>query len=262
MMMNYHLRDSRRKKKKYFWFVLLLLVLFFYSQILFVLGGVFRFLAYPVWVTKNEIAEQTINPVGFLVSKKQLLVLNKQLQNKLIEAEAMLADRNNLLKENIELKEILGRSYRSEDLVLASVLAKPNVSVYDSLIVDAGENLNIEKGNKVFAFGNVIIGEVEKVENKTSIVNLYSSAQIQTNVFVGLYNIPAIAVGRGGGNFEVKLPKELDFEVGDPVIIPGIKSSFVGSINSIITSPTDSFQTLLVKSNINLFELRWVQIKK
>ena len=253
---------ARQKKRKYFWIFLLLLVLFFYSHILAVLGGVLKFVTYPIWVTKNEITEQLINPASFLVSKKQLLISNRQLKKDILEAEMMLADRNNLLKENIELKEILGRVRAPGDLILATVLVKPNVSVYDSLIVDAGKNLDIKRGNKVFAFGNIVIGEVDKVESKMSKVRLYSSAQTQTNVSVGLYNIPAVAIGRGGGDFEIKLPKELNIEEGDPVTIPNINSFVIGSVVMISTSPTDSFQTLLVKSKINLFELRWVGISK
>ena len=194
------------------------------------------------------------------MSKKNLLISNKQLKKDLGEAEMMLVDRNNLLKENIELKEILNRvGYK--DLIVASVLVKPNISIYDSLIIDVGENLNIEIGDRVFAFGNIIIGEIEKVDSKTASVKLYSSTQEQTNVSVGLYNIPAVAVGRGGGDFEIKLPKELDIEEGDPVVVPSINSAVVGIVESVNTSPTDSFQTLLVKSKVNLFELGWVQIE-
>ncbi len=261
MMTNFHSKHKRQKSRKFFWFLLLVLILFFYSNIISLLGGVFEFVAYPVWITKSELSERAINPLGFANSKKSLLVSVNQLKKEKKELELMLEDRNLLLKENLELKEILDRK-EGRDLLLASVLAKPNISIYDSLVLDAGSNLGVKKGDRVFADGNILIGEIEEAQNKTSRTKLYSSADEKTDVYVGLNNVLAIAIGQGGGNFIIQLPKDLDIQVDDPVFVAGISSSSIGLVVEINTTPTDSFQTLLVKSNVNLFELGWVQVER
>lgn len=261
-MMSYRLKDNRGKKKKWFFVIFLLFLLFFYSNITNFLQKTLQVFIYPVWITENYLDENTINPFGFLASKKELLVFNEELKKDLVEAELMLVDRGVLLKENLELKEILGRSGNIENTVLVAILAKPNRSLYDTLIVDAGKNLDIKKGDKVFALGNVLIGVVDEVDEKTSKVKLFSSQQEKIDVTLGFYNINVIAVGKGGGNFEIRLPRDTEVDVGEIVTMSGFNSPVLGSIEEIISDPVDPFKTLLFKSPVNMFELKWVQILK
>ncbi len=259
MMMNYHSRDNKNKKTKWFFVVVLVVVMFFYSEVIGAFSGLFQSIISPIWVAENNLSATTINPLGFLVSKKQLLLSNEQLRKDVSEAEMMLADRNLLLKENLELKEIMGR-VRVDDFVLASVLSKPNVSEYDTLIVDAGRDLNIKEGDKVLVLGDILVGEVAEVDKKTSKIKLHSSSKEEVEVMVGLFNVSATAVGKGGGNFEIKIPRGVDVEVGDPVASYGLNAPVFGSVEEIISTPADSFKTLLFKSPVNFFEIKWVQI--
>lgn len=265
MTMSYHLGTSlssrQSKKKKFFWLILIVLVLFFYSKVIVFSQEVFKALAYPIWVAETTLDEKTLNPFGFLVSKKKLLLENEQLIQDINEAEMMLADRNLLLKENIELKEIMGRR-EDDNLILASVLSKPNNSLYDSFVIDAGKDFNLSIGDKVFAFGNILIGEISEVDGTTSKVKLYSSPGEQISVLVGLFNVEGTAVGRGAGNFEIILPRDTDIGLGEPVSIAGMRSSVLGSIEYVTENPIDSFKGFLFKSPVNLFELKWVQILK
>ncbi|MBU1557916.1 hypothetical protein KKC45_03060 [Patescibacteria group bacterium] len=246
---------------KWFFLAVLVLVVFFYSNLIKSFSGLFQSVITPIWVAENKISENTANPLGFLSSKKDLIIKNEQLQEDIITAEMMLADRNLLLKENLELKEIMGRS-DSSDFILASVLNKPNVSEYDSLIIDAGNSLGVKIGDKVTVLGDVIIGEIVEVGTKTSKVKLYSSSGEETETMVGLFNISATAVGKGGGNFEIKIPRGVEVEIGDPISSYGLNAPVFGSVEEIISSPADSFKILLFKSPINIFELKWVQILK
>ena len=261
MMMNYLSKDSRKKRNNFFLFLFLIVFLFFYSELKNVFFGVFEFISYPVWVSENYINEHTINPSGFLISKKTLLFANEQLKKDLNEAELMLSDRNALLKENLELKEIMGRT-NNQNLILASVLAKPNISVYDTVIVDAGNNIDIKEGSKVFVLGNILIGEVEEVNNRTSKIKLFSSPKEKLEVMIGFGNIITVATGKGAGNFEMEVPRDVDVEVGDPVVSVGINSPTLGSVEEIISDPINPFKKVLFKSPVNLFEIKWVQILK
>ncbi len=260
MMMNYHSRDSRKKKRKILLIILVGLVLFFYSNIIAFAGGIFRFITEPIWGAENNITQNFFNPFNFFVSKENLIVSLQQAQKDKEDAELMLADRNLLLKENIELKDALGRVDK-KDVVLASVLSKPNNSFYDSLLIDAGSEQGIKKDDKVFVSGDILIGFVSEVNKNSSKVVLYSSPKEESDVMVA-FNIEAKAVGRGGGNFEIILPRDTDVEVGDPVASFGFNALLLGSVESVDSNPIDSFKTILVKSPVNIFELKWIQVEK
>ncbi|MDD2934972.1 MAG: rod shape-determining protein MreC [Candidatus Pacebacteria bacterium] len=262
MTMNYHLKTNNRKKsRKFFWFVLVVLIIFAYPKIANLFSGVFKSALTPFWNSENKLEEKSLNLFGFFSTKEKLLSANEQLKKDLLEAEMMLADRNLLLKENLELKEFMGRLI-TDDMILASVLAKPNASLYDTAIIDVGNNLGIKVGDKIFVQGNILIGEIAEVSKNISKVKFYSSFKEQVSVMVGLYNIEATAVGRGAGNFEIKLPRDIDIKVDDPVFIAGTEARVLGNVAEIIFDPKDPFQLVLIKSPVNLFELKWVQILK
>jgi cell shape-determining protein MreC len=262
-MTNYHLKinNNRNKSRKFFWFILVILIIFAYPKISGLFSGLFQSTASPFLEKQKKVEESTPNFFGFFSSKNKLLSENDELKRKLEDTQMVLTDRNLLLKENLELKEIMGRLV-TNDMVLASVLAKPNASLYDTAIIDAGNNLKIKVGDKVFVSGNILVGEIVEVSKNNSKVKFYSSFKEQVSVMVGLYNIEATAIGRGAGNFEIKLPRDIDIKVEDPIFIAGTESRILGNVAEIIFDPKDPFQLILVKSPVNLFELKWVQILK
>ncbi|OGD68174.1 hypothetical protein A3E89_02605 [Candidatus Campbellbacteria bacterium RIFCSPHIGHO2_12_FULL_35_10] len=261
MMMNYRL-GTRKKNNNFFWFLLVIIVaLFFYAKLTTTFDGFFRIFFSPLWGSKNQVEETSSDVLGFFVSKKTLIASNEQLKKTASETEMMLVDRNLLLKENLELKEIMGRKI-SQDMLLASVLSKLNASIYDTFVIDAGSDLGLRVGDKVFAYGDILIGDLSEVSKSTSRVRLFSFPKQETFVIVGIHNIEAVAVGRGAGNFEIKLPQNTDVAIGDPVFVGGIDTKILGNISEIFSDPKDPFQLIIVKGPINLFELKWVQILK
>jgi len=259
--MNYLSKDTRKKRNKVILILFLVIFLFFYSEVKSIFFKVFEFVVYPLWKTETYLDNSTFNPFGFLVSKKKLLITKEQLEKDIFEAEMMLSDRNALLKENLELKHILGR-VDNRDFILASVLSRPNKSTYDSLIIDLGIDSGIKNGSNVFAFGDIFIGKIDEVDKKTSRVKLFSSPKEKQEVMIGFNNIVAIATGKGAGNFEVEVPREAIVNIGDPVVAVGTNSSFFGSVEEIISEPINPFKTVLFKSAINIFELKWIQVEK
>ncbi|OGD68022.1 hypothetical protein A2811_02960 [Candidatus Campbellbacteria bacterium RIFCSPHIGHO2_01_FULL_34_10] len=107
-----------------------------------------------------------------------------------------------------------------------------------------------------------MVGEIAEASKNNSTVKFYSSFKEEVSVMVGLYNIEATAVGRGAGNFEIKLPRDIDIKVDDPIFIAGTEARVLGNVSEIIFDPKDPFQLVLIKSPVNLFELKWVQILK
>ncbi len=257
-----YLRDKKRNTKKTILTVLVVAVLVYvvlFTRVFNSISSSIGFIATPMWKIQESVVSAWDNIAVAFLSKKTLLETNKQLKETVAIASAKLLDRNLLFEENLNLKELLGRGV-TEQTVFAVVLTKPNRSLYDTLIIDVGENAGIKKGDKVFYGGTVVIGEVGDVFKNSSKVLLASSPGEEIDVMVGVNNIASTAYGRGGGEFELSLPRDVDVAIGDVVIVPGIISRVLGKVEYIETSPSDSFKKILFKGPVDIFELKWVEV--
>lgn len=178
-----------------------------------------------------------------------------------------------LEQENIELKHLLGRDveYASttastsiqvpKDSVLATVLRRPPYSPYDSLMIDIGTAEGVVPSDRVLAPGNVLIGKVTEVYTNTSKVELYSNPGNTYDILIGKNNITATATARGGGVFEVVLPRDSGVAVGDVVQIPSITTVTFATVTAIVAEPARAFSTVLFSSPVNINQLRWVVVE-
>ena len=69
-------------------------------------------------------------------------------------------------------------------------------------------------------------------------------------------------VGRGGGNFEMTLPRDLVLEKGTEVQLPGLAPRALAIVETILSDPRDAFQKALLVSPVNIQELKFVEIEK
>src|ERR1035437_5003518 len=206
--MNY-LLDRKLKRNKFFYgslFVIILLILIYFR------AGIFRGLAYvshtvfhPVFVLGNGIEGKFRDIGSYFYFKQSLLSQNDNLKQELNQMQSQVANYNSVLDENNQMKEIMGRKNEKTLMILAGILSRPNGSVYDTLIVDAGLNQGVVEGDMVFAYGNVPIGRVALVYTDSSNIVLFSNPGEKTEVMITGDNTSMQLVGRGGGNFEMIL---------------------------------------------------------
>ncbi|PIZ85994.1 hypothetical protein CO033_01275 [Candidatus Nomurabacteria bacterium CG_4_9_14_0_2_um_filter_32_10] len=270
-----YLLDKKIKRNKYFKYIFFVVILFI---LIYFRSGIFNGFSYvshiifrPVLILGNNIGYKLSNIGTYFYSKNSLVLENKDLKSKLSEQEARILNYNSILDENLKIKEILERKREEAKMILASVLSKPNQSPYDTIIIDVGEKNGIISGQKVFALGNIPIGSIAEVYFNTSKVILYSSSGEKTEVIIG--GKPASTssslggdtfmqiVGRGGGNFEMILPRDFVLEKRTEIILPGITPYIVGIVETIISDPRDSFQKALLVSPVNIQELKFVEVE-
>ncbi len=195
-----------------------------------------------------------------LTLKQNLYRENEELKKTIAELSLKLGNQGVITAENSRLKEALGGN-EGRKVVLAGVLAKPNRSLYDTLIVDTGSENGVKEGD-LAKVSQSIIGKVVRVSVKSAKIKLFSSPGEETEVYIGEKNIPALAFGLGGGNFEIKLPKDAEIKGGDIVSSPTNGIEILGTVGSVEKKESDSFQKILAKSPINISELGWVEIVK
>jgi cell shape-determining protein MreC len=261
-----YLQDRKQKRKRTFLivtFVLFLFVLFYFrspisSGFSYVAHSIFK----PVLKGGNSIGSKFSSMTAYFITKASLEQENESLELRLREQEALLSNYNTVLSENNSLKETLGRMGERRDLVVGAILSKPNRSPYDTLIIDIGENQNIETGDLVFALGNVPVGRIGEVYRSTSKVVLFSTSKEKTEVIISGQNAFAEIVGRGGGNFEMTLPRDFVVGEGVEVVLPGITPYIVAKVKTVISDPRDSFSKALLVSPVNIFELKFVEVRK
>ncbi|MEK7140404.1 MAG: rod shape-determining protein MreC [Patescibacteria group bacterium] len=272
--MNY-LLDKKLKRKKIIQLAALTLVLvgliYFGSIIARGLSRMSHFIFRPVLILGGNISEKFSNVTVFFQSKKNLEAENENLRYQLNGLSAKLSNYNAVLDENLKIREILGRKAEGDKMILAAILGKPNRSPYDTLVIDAGIREGIKNGDLVFALSSIPIGRVAEVYSSSAKVVLFSSWGEKTEVVISLgrsqmgeagQDIFMEVIGRGGGNFEMILPRDLVLENGTEMLLPGIDSLVLGIAETIISDPRDAFQKVLLVSPVNVQELRFVEVKK
>lgn len=298
-----YLLDKKIRKNKYFkyaiFFVILFIFIYFRSGIYRGFSTVSSVVFRPVLVLGNKIGDIFSGTGSYFSSKKSLLLENENLKNQLSEISNKESNYDTVLNENLSMKEALGRKNLSANMILGSILSKPNQSPYDTLIIDLGAKDGIIAKQRVFAIGNVPIGYISEVYPSSSKVVLYSNPGEKTEVIVPLGGnvggesvnpIPPVTVdttstntvpvdstnpetiigkdtfmqviGRGGGNFEMILPRDAVMKKGAEAVLPGITPYTIGIVQTIISDPRDAFQKALLMSPVNIQDIKFVEVEK
>jgi len=225
-------------------------------------GQIFNFIGRPIWKSENFVNTGLYN-INYLVrTKASISNENHNLIKEISSLRASMVDYQILKNETDQLKELLGRIPNKNNFVLGNILAKPNHSPYDTIIIDIGSNSGIKEGNTVYANGNIPIGNINKVYANTSLVMLYTNPGQKTEGFVNGSNASVLLTGRGGGNFEMIIPIELSVEKGTIIYLPGSTTEVLATIDETISTPSDPFKKVLLNSPINIQNLKWVEVKK
>jgi len=210
----------------------------------------------PVWYINSRLQDGAYSFT--LKPNVELMKENLDLREK--NAELLQSERklNDLQIENIDLTKFSG----SEKNSLASVIAKPNVSVYDTILLDIGENKSVEVGDYVTLPNDIVIGQIIETHKNFSKASLLSTPGTEIKVSVGSKNIQTIAYGQGNGNLFIKLPKDLEIKNGDLIRIQELGDEIIGSVTLVQFDDSSAFTKIIFSLPTNIYEMRWVKIRK
>ena len=239
--------------------LLILILLWSYA------GGVFKSassaLTRPLWKVGLGISSFWSGFTAGLRAKSALESENGALKEEIAELKFNLTGFADISEENVQLKEILGR-VGSREVVLAVVLAKPGHSPYDTLVIDIGSQDGVAVGAHVFASGDVLIGDINKVMPKSSIIRLFSSPGEKSDIVLPEHDLYLQAVGLGGGSFKISAPRDLEIIEGAELLLPGFERQILAVVEKIISDPRDPIKTILATSPVNVQHLRWVEVER
>ena len=231
--------------------VLIIAALIFWTPHFF--PSIFNTIVRPFW--RMEFSLQS----GSLRSPTQLLNENENLKQQLADAQVRMQTIQATETENAEFKAMLGRA-STTPRILAAVLKRPPFSGYDEIIIDAGLDKGFSTTSLVYASGNILIGKVSDVLGETSKVTLFSSPGQKYDVLIGAEHAPAVAVGRGGGQYEAQLSRDVKVVEGDVVVSPSLNDKAFGIVTGVLSDPAQPFETVLFAPPVNVYQLRWVLV--
>lgn len=264
--MIYQFRDKKQiiRKKKIIKTIFIFIIFSILSTLLIfsTIDGFWNRVGFPFWKSKMVVSEEFADSGYLFRTKKSVFSKNRELVIENINLKNSILDYQIIKDENIKLKELLGRTPSQSDFVLSSILSKPSNSPYDTIIIDIGENFNINEGDKVYANAIIPVGEIEKIYKNTALVVLYSSPGRKTIGTIEELNSTIELVGRGGGNFEMTVPVDLIVEKGRSILLPGIQPEIIATIGDVISAPNDPIKKFILYAPINVQDLKWVQVLK
>ena len=206
-----------------------------------------------VQVVGNEVEIHTL-------SKRQLVARNAELSARIKTLEESQAYVSVLEDENASLRKLMSYSADRVPGHVAAVIGKPSENLYNRIIIDQGSLSGVIVGNRVGLYGTMLLGEVVSVSERTAIVELYSSP---SHLFDGVIERAGITLsvqGKGGGNFEIHVPRDIKLQDGDTITFADQPDMLVGVIKSVVFDARDPFQTVLARTPVNIQELKYVEI--
>jgi cell shape-determining protein MreC len=177
---------------------------------------------------------------------------------------AALADRDALYAENIDLKARLGRS-ESEERILAGVIMRPPATPYDTIVIDAGFEEGVARGDFVSAGGTTMVGSVSELYAHASRVTLISSPGEKYEGLLHLRSGETLAVaveGQGGGSLFAQVPSGTQVHVGDSVVLPGVAGGLIARVRQVEAGESDSFSTIYLSLPVSVSSLYFVEVLK
>ena len=267
MMQQFRDKKQIARRKVITWIGVFVVFLIILSTSFFLFGAsaFLNTIGRPIWLAKNAVVGFFHNIVDDVRSKSALHQENTALVSENATLVSQMADYQIVKNENIALKELMGRVSKSHSFVLANILAKPDLSPYDTIIIDAGASLGVVAGHTVYGNGSFPIGEVTTVYTDTSLVTLYSNPGKVTRAMLDSSNNSIELTGRGGGNFEMKIPQESIANHGQFVVLPNshtVTPEIIAIVEEATANPSDPYQTVLLRSPVNVQDLKWVEVEK
>lgn len=214
-------------------------------------------IARPFW------REQFYAESGAFRSPAELLAENEALKRQLSDMQAGLASSSVALlqSENQDLLAVMNRATTTpKHFVLGAVLARPSFMPYDEFVIDVGSSNGISSTSQVYTPEKVLIGHILDLQGSSAKVALYSSPRETYNISVGPTHIPATAIGQGGGQYRASVPHGSSIQAGDFVSDNSLYDRPFGVVVSVITDPSDPFDTVLFAPPVNIYQTRFVLV--
>jgi len=256
--MNFRSAKKKKEKKKrgsLFTLVVIFVALGF-TGVYYILSVGLSSLAKPFW----QFSQGSTSSLSFVFKDKKVLEKKiTSLEDEITTLKIQSLTNEIFRQENLHLKGV-EKELGNKDAIIASILVKPNHTLYKTLIVDKGAEDNVKKGDLVLGYGAVAIGKISDVRKNISYIELFTQNGIPSILVHISSSVYVDAVGHGGSTLTFSLPRNVDVLVGDLVSLPRSQGILFGTVEEIQFDSTDPVQTIYARSAVNINELSFVEI--
>jgi len=245
-------------------FVFILLILFSLILILFRLTptvNMLRGLIYQILVPSIQFTSDSFSNTGKIFSNLiQTVRANQQnikLKEEVVLLSQQLKDYQDLVDENIKLKNLLNLARPKEtEVVYANIIIREPVHWYQGVIINKGSNDGLTENLPVLFVDNngiaCVFGRISKVYNTTAEIALITNSL--SSIVVKINNEQTDCLLEGADMQYLKLsyiPNNAQLHVGDEVVTSKISSVFsndipIGKIFDITKTPYNEYSEVLV----------------
>ncbi len=263
MKMRYLFSNKTNTSRRiYIFFVFLLVIVLLGKFVSSIFFPAFSSVFFPAVSLGTNIDSKTSSWLRLLEPKSSLIKENEDLKTKIVELSSDNARLMRKISDYEAISSLIKKKDGKEGGVIGKVISLPDKSPFDTVLVLLISDGDVSVGDIAYGQNGVLVGKVERVSKDNVTVRMFSSPGERHNVFIGGSKIFGEAVGRGGGMFEVKLPRGIDVMSGDQVIMPDVSSGSFGVVESVELKESDTFQTILFKNPFSFSELRFLEIYK
>jgi len=225
------------------------------------LGRIVLLAASPVLRFGNHLTAIIQSADSALRAKQALVIENNKLKQRLVELAAALVDHQILETDNQLLRQEIDLIRNEPKITVAEVISHQWNSPFDIILAAVPENSEIAAGDHVTFKKNVWAGAVIDWVGPLVKIKLISAPGSQVPVLIGPNNVSAVASGKGNGNLEVELPRNLEIRAGDSVMVGNTATPLmVGTVGAVDNDPGESLQTVLIRTPINLSFIHYLEI--
>lgn len=238
------------------------------------LSDLFSLVTSPVRNTVTAAADWAEGVYTYVFRYSEMENEIQELRTQVTEMEELARQGQDALRENAQLRELLGLQERRRDLVFESArVTAPATSNWKStLTVSKGSNFGIEAGDCVITEDGVLVGIVSTVGSNSSEV----STVINTDINMGGMVARTYSAGILEGDFTLMaegclklsyLPDGAQLVSGDEVLTSGKGGIYpsglvVGQVDGVFTDPSGQTRYAVIRPAVDLNSLIEVFIIK
>lgn len=200
----------------------------------------FRSVAYPVVEpfirgyggTKSgmKIVPEFVS--SFFSARSELLQKNNELELNVERLENALAEREAFIRERLLLNDVTTAENGAPVVVMYPV-AQDITRLYSTILLSKGFKDGIEKEGLVYVRGLQPVCQIIEVYDHTSLCELLTKENKETEGVTASSSINLTLVGMGGGAFVAKLPKEVAVSIGEDVYLKSDPAYKLGMVVSV-----------------------------
>jgi len=202
------------------------------------------------------------------LTKRNLIMENENLEQKLKEFKVSSARVNSLENENNLLKEELRFSKESPlNMIAAKIVTGVSDSLSKSVIINQGLDKDIEEGMAVISGEGIMIGKIYEVyPNYSKVLLLTDNKSKVAATIQNLDKTTGLVEGQFGLSFSMtNIPQDQAIAEGDLIVTSGLegkipKDLLIAQVDSVNQIESEFFKTALLSPIISLDNLSYVLV--